>query len=123
MSEYLTSTKVARRLEDVQRLLIKGSWHHAGDGRVEDIHNPSTGEIITTAASATIEDADRAVAAARESFDNHAWTGLTPAHRARILWRVADLIEENAEEIAELEMLDAGKFYLGALNGEVPFAA
>ncbi|MFB3077102.1 MAG: aldehyde dehydrogenase, partial [Lysobacterales bacterium] len=89
----------------------------------ENIFNPSSGEIITTAASATREDADRAVAAARVSFDSHCWTGLTPAHRARVLWRAADLIVANAEEIAELEMLDAGKFYLGALNGEVPFAA
>lgn len=123
MTEYVISSKVARRLGGIQRLLINGEWHTAGNGRVESIHNPSTGEVITTAASATIEDAEMAVAAARSSFDNHTWTGLTPAHRARVLWRIADLIEENAEEIAELEMLDAGKFYLGALNGEVPFAA
>ena len=123
MTEHVISSKVAQRLGGVQRLLINGKWHTAGNGRVESIHNPSTGDVITTAASATIEDAEMAVAAARASFDNHAWTGLTPAHRARVLWRIADLIEENAEEIAELEMLDAGKFYLGALNGEVPFAA
>jgi phenylacetaldehyde dehydrogenase len=123
MTEHVISSKVAHRLEGLQRLLINGEWHSAGDGRVENIHNPSSGKVITTAASATIDDAEKAVAAARASFDNHAWTGLTPARRARVLWRIADLIEENAEEIAELEMLDAGKFYLGALHGEVPFAA
>ena len=123
MAEYAITARVARRLGEVQRLLINGQWHAASDGRTENIFNPSSGEIITTAASATREDADRAVAAARASFDGHCWTGLTPAHRARVLWRAADLIEANAEEIAELEMLDAGKFYLGALNGEVPFAA
>ena len=123
MTEHVISSKVAHRLEGLQRLLINGEWHSAGDGRVENIHNPSSGKVITTAASATIDDAEKAVAAARTSFDNHAWTGLTPARRARVLWRIADLIEENAEEIAELEMLDAGKFYLGALHGEVPFAA
>lgn len=123
MAEYEITPRVARRLENVQRLLINGQWQAASDGRTESIYNPSTGEIITTAASAAIGDADKAVAAARASFDNHCWTSLTPAHRARVLWQVADLIEANAEEIAELEMLDAGKFYLGALNGEVPFAA
>ena len=123
MAEYAITPSVARRLGQVQRLLINGQWHAAGGGRTENIFNPSSGEIITTAASATREDANRAVAAARASFDRHYWTGLTPAHRARVLWRTADLIEENAGEIAELEMLDAGKFYLGALNGEVPFAA
>ncbi len=123
MAEYAITTSVARRLGQVQRLLINGQWHAADDGRTENIFNPSSGEIITTAASATKDDANRAVTAARASFDRHCWTGLTPAHRARVLWRTADLIEENAGQIAELEMLDAGKFYLGALNGEVPFAA
>ncbi len=123
MTEYAMTPLIARRLEQVQRLLINGQWQTASDGCTESIHNPSTGEIITTAASSTTADANNAVAAARTSFDNHSWTGLTPAHRARVLWRVADLIEANAEEISELEMLDAGKFYLGALNGEVPFAA
>ncbi len=123
MAEYAITPSVARRLGQVQRLLINGQWHAAGDGRTENIFNPSSGEIITTAASATKDDANRAVTAARASFDRHCWTSLTPAHRARVLWRTADLIEENAREIAELEMLDAGKFYLGALNGEVPFAA
>ncbi len=123
MTEHVITPLVERRLEETQRLLINGHWQTASDGCTQSINNPSSGEIITTAAAATIEDASKAVAAARTSFDNHSWTGLTPAHRARVLWRVADLIEANAAEIAELEMLDAGKFYLGALNGEVPFAA
>ncbi len=123
MAEHAISPLVASRLEKVQQLLINGQWQTSSDGHTENIFNPSNGEIITIAASASKEDANRAVTAARTSFDDHSWTSLTPAHRARVLWRVADLIEENAEEFAELEMLDAGKFYLGALNGEVPFAA
>ncbi len=123
MVEHTITPGVTARLGEVQKLLINGKWFLASDGRTENVHDPSTGEIISTAVSATREDAGRAVAAARASFDNHSWTGLTPAHRARVLWRIADLMEANAEEIAELEMLDAGKFYLGALNGEVPFAA
>lgn len=123
MADYVMTPGVSRRLAEVQKLLIDGAWFTASDGQTAEVHDPSTGEVITTAASATREDADRAVAAARASFDRRSWAGLTPAHRARVLWRVADLIEANAAEIAELEMLDAGKFFLGALHGEVPFAA
>jgi phenylacetaldehyde dehydrogenase len=63
------------------------------------------------------------VAAARTAFDNGVWTGLTPAARGKILWRAADLLELYADEVAELEMLDAGKFFAGARHGEIPFAA
>ena len=61
--------------------------------------------------------------AARSSFDAGDWTNLTPAARGKILWRVADLLETHGDEIAELEMLDAGKPYAGTRNSEVPFAA
>jgi phenylacetaldehyde dehydrogenase len=123
MSEHQFKDRVQQRLMNVQRLLIDGQWLEASDGRTEDVYNPSTGEVISQAASASLADAAAAVAAARRSFDDRRWTGLTPARRAGILWRVADLIEENAEEITELEMLDAGKFHDAALHGEVPMAA
>ncbi len=123
MVEHTIKSEVKNRLNNVQRLLIDGQWREASDGRKEEVFNPSTGEVISQAASATIEDAATAVAAARRSFDDRRWTGLTPARRARVLWRVADLIDENAQELAELEMLDAGKFYDSALGGEIPMAA
>ena len=123
MVEHTIKSEVRNRLNNVQRLLIDGQWCEASDGRREEVFNPSTGEVISQAASATIEDAATAVAAARRSFDDRRWTGLTPAKRARVLWRVADLIDDNAEELAELEMLDAGKFYDAALGGEIPMAA
>ncbi|MGI9287365.1 MAG: aldehyde dehydrogenase family protein, partial [Pseudomonadales bacterium] len=88
-----------------------------------EVYNPSTGAVITTAASASSEDTEAAIAAARRSFDNGDWTGLTPSQRAKILWRVGDLLEQYGDEVAELEMLDAGKTFAGARNGEIPFAA
>ncbi len=120
---YLPSTKVAKRLRTEQRLLINGQWLRASDGGLLDIYNPSTGAVMSQTAKATVEDVEQSVAAARASFEQSVWTGLTPAQRGKILWRVADLIEQHAEEIAELEMLDAGKFYADARHGEVPFAA
>ncbi len=120
---YKVSKKVAQRLAQPQQLLIDGSWCDAEHGELSDIYNPSSGEVIGKAASASRNDTERAILAARRSFDDGVWTALTPAQRGKILWRVADLLEQYADEIAELEMLDAGKFYAGAHNGEVPFAA
>ncbi|MFT4826017.1 MAG: phenylacetaldehyde dehydrogenase [Cryomorphaceae bacterium] len=122
-ADYAYSPAVANRLADSQPLLINGVWQPAADGAVSDVYNPSSGQVISTAASATREDTERAIAAARSSFDNGLWTGLTPAERGKILWRAADLLEQYADEVAELEMLDAGKSFAGARNGEIPFAA
>lgn len=122
-NDYLMSETVSKRLASVQPLFIGGCWQVAECGATTDVFNPSNGKVIAQATSASNTDVERAVTAARRSFDDGVWTGMTPAQRGKILWRVADLLEENAEEIAELEMLDAGKFYTGAKEGEVPFAA
>jgi phenylacetaldehyde dehydrogenase len=122
-SSYKMSSAVAERLAVPQPLFIGGQWTAAADGAVSDVYNPSSGKVITTAAMATRSDTERAVAAARTSFDDGVWTGLTPAQRGKILWRAADLLEQYADEVAELEMLDAGKAFAGARNGEIPFAA
>jgi len=120
---YTMSAGVSRRLARAQQLLIGDSWCVSQDGGVSDVYNPSSGDVITTAAAASVGDCERAVAAARTAFDNGVWTGMTPAQRGKILWRVADLLDEYADEVAELEMLDAGKSFAGARHGEVPFAA
>lgn len=120
---YEISSAAGKRLEKTQPLLIDGEWVLAADASTSEVFNPSSGEVISLAATASPEDTERAVAAARRSFDGGAWTGMTPAQRGRILWRAADLLEEYADEVAELEMLDAGKSFAGARNGEIPFAA
>ena len=123
MTTYTPSEWVRARLDAVQPLLIGGQWSESGDGAVSDIFDPSSGEVIGRAAVATPADCEAAVAAARAAFDGGAWTGLTPAERGKILWRAADLLEQYGDEVAELEMLDAGKTLVGARQGEVPFAA
>ena len=100
---YAPSPVVAARLVRTQGLLINGDWCVAADGAESDVYDPSSGVVISAAARATTEDTERAVAAARKSFDEGVWTGLTPAARGRILWRAADLLEEYADEIAELK--------------------
>jgi acyl-CoA reductase-like NAD-dependent aldehyde dehydrogenase len=92
-----------------QQLLIDGKSVDAADGRTFQTLDPATGEAITTVAQGGAEDVDRAVKAAREAFENGPWRKMSAAQRARLLIALAELIEANADELAELESLDNGK--------------
>ncbi|MBT1089942.1 aldehyde dehydrogenase [Streptomyces sp. Tu102] len=91
------------------RLFIGGRWREAADGARTEVVDPSRGTVLTTAADAGAADVDAAVRAARDAFDDGAWSGLSGRERGRILRRVAELIRENADRIAELESRDVGK--------------
>ncbi|GGW95473.1 aldehyde dehydrogenase family protein [Streptomyces chartreusis] len=91
------------------RLFIGGRWRDAADGARTDVVDPSRGTVLTTAADAGAADVDAAVRAARDAFDDGAWSGLSGRERGRILHRVAELIRENADRMAELESRDVGK--------------
>ena len=102
----LTATKT--RLSP-GRLLIDGQWVETA--KQFDTSNPATGEVLTQIASASAEDVDRAVAAARKAFDDRSgpWRKMSASERGRLIWRLADLLEKNIDEFAELETLDNGK--------------
>ncbi len=104
------------------RLLIGGEWVEAADGATFETLDPSTGRPLTRVAAGGAEDVDRAVRAARAALDGP-WSRITPAERARMLWRVADLIERDADAIAQLEVLDMGKPLALARDDDVPMAA
>ncbi len=91
------------------RLFIGGQWREAADGARTEVVDPSRGRVVTTVAEAGPADVDAAVRAAREAFDSGHWSALSGRERGRILHRVAELIRENADELAELESLDVGK--------------
>ncbi|MFI6932179.1 aldehyde dehydrogenase family protein [Streptomyces sp. NPDC050287] len=91
------------------RLFIAGQWREAADGARTEVVDPSRGAVVTTVAEAGAADVDAAVRAAREAFDGGAWSGLSGRERGRILHRIAELIRENADELAQLESLDVGK--------------
>ncbi|MFE3031892.1 aldehyde dehydrogenase family protein [Streptomyces canus] len=91
------------------RLFVGGQWREAADGARTEVVDPSRGAVVTTVAEAGAADVDAAVRAAREAFDDGAWSGLSGRERGRILHRVAELIRENADELAQLESLDVGK--------------
>ena len=92
-----------------QLLLIDGERVPAASGATFETVDPGTGRAITDVAHAGPEDVDRAVAAARRALQDSAWPTLPAAGRARLLNRLADLIEDHTDELAELESLDAGK--------------
>ncbi|WP_133915571.1 aldehyde dehydrogenase family protein [Streptomyces sp. NBC_00582] len=94
---------------DPGRLFIGGQWREAADGARTEVVDPSRGVVLTTVAEAGAADVDAAVRAAREAFDSGGWSGLSGRERGRILLRVAQLIREEADEIARLESLDVGK--------------
>ncbi|KWW17993.1 betaine-aldehyde dehydrogenase [Peribacillus simplex] len=91
------------------KMFINGQWVNSSSGEKRDVLNPATGEVIATAAEGTKEDVDKAVEAAKYAFYEGGWWGTPAVERARILFKIADKIEEKAEELAALETLDNGK--------------
>jgi acyl-CoA reductase-like NAD-dependent aldehyde dehydrogenase len=91
------------------RLLIDGQW--VDGSKTFDTINPATGEVLTQIAEASPADVDRAVEAARRAFEDRSgpWRKLSASERGRLIWELADLVEKNIDELAELETLDNGK--------------
>jgi acyl-CoA reductase-like NAD-dependent aldehyde dehydrogenase len=116
--------EVARFLrEQPKKLFIGGKWVESASGKTFDTIDPSTGEVLARVAEGGAEDIDRAVAAARKAHESGVWRDLPPTERAKALWRAGDLIEERANEFAQLESLDNGMPINDALVFKVPLAA
>ena len=105
------------------KMLIGGQWVEAASGKTFDTFNPANGQVLARVAEGDAEDINRAVAAARKAFESGPWPKLTPSQRGRLLWKVAELIEKNAEELALLETLDNGKPIKYSRGGDVPLTA
>ena len=103
------------------KLLIGGEWLDAADGRTFETIDPSTGEPICAVAHAGPEDVDRAVRAASAALEGK-WAKLPAAGRAQLMHRLADLVEENADELARLESIDNGKPVKMAERVDIPQA-
>ena len=94
----------------------------AASGKTFPTYNPATGEVLARVAEGDREDIDRAVKAARAAFETGPWSKMTPSERGRLIWKLGDLLEQNLEEFAELEMLDNGKPLKVARVADVPLA-
>src|SRR5437879_800159 len=106
-----------------KKLFIGGRWVESAGGKTFATHDPATGDVLAAVAEANAEDVDRAVAAARKSFDRVTWRERPPAERAKVLWKIGDMIEERATELAQLETLDNGMPINDALLFHAPLAA
>ncbi len=104
------------------KLIINGEAVDSVSGRTFTTHNPATEEAICVVAEAGVEDVDRAVAAARAAFEGP-WGRMKPADRQKVLWKLGDLILQNADEIARLETLDNGKPIFESRQIDVPMVA
>ncbi|MDX3899142.1 MAG: aldehyde dehydrogenase family protein [Sphingobium sp.] len=115
--------KVDTWLASTRPMLIDGDWVEAAGGAVKETINPATGQRLGLVSSAGVEDLNRAVAVAQRAFEGSEWRSLTPSARGKLLWKLADLIEHNVEELARLESLDNGKPIMHATYYDVPAAA
>jgi aldehyde dehydrogenase (NAD+) len=105
------------------RLLINNEWH---DGTKHfDTVNPATGEVLTQIVEASAEDVDRAVQAARSAFDDRSgpWRKVSASERGRLIWKLADVVDKNIDELAELETLDNGKPIFESRYVDIPMVA
>jgi betaine-aldehyde dehydrogenase len=105
------------------KLWIDGKWEDTRGGSMMPIEDPTTGKEIAKVVDASREDIDRAVQAAKSAFYDGRWSKLAPGDRSKIIWKLADLIESNAEALAKLESENTGKPYeYVSLGGDIPFA-
>ncbi|MQA07891.1 MAG: aldehyde dehydrogenase family protein [Pseudonocardiaceae bacterium] len=89
--------------------LVGDTWSPGKSGAIFDSCDPATGEVLAVVPDGGYDDIDAAVSAASEALADRRWTGVSPAERAHLLWRVAELIDAQAAEIAELESRDQGQ--------------
>ncbi|MGY0692208.1 aldehyde dehydrogenase family protein [Virgibacillus sp. FSP13] len=117
--ETTLKPKVKHFLEGKKELYINGEFVPAISGKKFDVYNPATEEVLAQVSEAQEEDVDKAVKAARKAFEDGEWPKLSTAERSHLIYKLADLIEQNREELAQLEALDNGKQYSVALEDDI----
>jgi 4-(gamma-glutamylamino)butanal dehydrogenase len=110
----------AARLKFRTLAFIDGQFVPAQTGRTFITENPATGQPLTRIAECDAADVDRAVQAARRTFENGAWSRMKPAERRRVLLKFGELLEANAGELALLDCLEAGKPIADCVNIDLP---
>ena len=115
-----TEPRRATRKTFQTRMLIDGQWRESASGKTFATINPATEEVIAQVAEGDAADIDLAVKAARKAFDSGPWRTMDARDRGRLLHKLADLIEANIKELAELETLDNGKPIRESRNADLP---
>jgi phenylacetaldehyde dehydrogenase len=116
------ASSVERFLKGPKRMLVDGAWTDSASGKTFATYNPANGVVLADVVEGDQADINRAVVAARKALTAGRWATLTPSDRGRLLWRLAELLEEHAEEFAQLESLDNGKPFSVARVADVPLS-
>jgi len=114
--------KVAEFLKGKKQLFINNKWVDSAEGKTFTTKNPATGEDLATVSEAGRADVDAAVKAAREAFDHGPWGKMSAADRSHLIYKLADLMEKNKQELAQLDTLDNGKPIAETTTADVPLA-
>src|SRR5512134_1036760 len=105
------------------KLWINGKWVGSKGGGTMAVENPATGQKIAEVIDASPEDVNRAAEAAKRAFYDGRWSRLVPSERSKAIWKLADLLEKHAEEIARVESENTGKPYnLVSLGTDLMFS-
>jgi gamma-glutamyl-gamma-aminobutyraldehyde dehydrogenase len=116
-------TRLAGDITPRTEIFIDGKYRAALSGATFDSINPATGELIAHVSSAEEHDVDAAVSSGRAAFESGVWSRTSRSHRKRVMQRLAELITENAQELALLDSMDMGKLVAEAHAVDVPSAA
>src|SRR6202453_1036712 len=122
VSPIQIDSRVSDFLAKPRKMLIGGKWVTAVSGKTFPTYNPATGEVLAQVSEGDKQDIDLAVKAARKAFDSGPWSRMTASERGKLVWKLADLLEEHIEEFATLETLDNGKPLTVARGADVPLA-
>ncbi|MGU3368890.1 aldehyde dehydrogenase DhaS [Bacillus mycoides] len=114
--------KVEKFLQGTKKLYVNGAFIESASGKTFKTPNPATGETLAIVAEAGREDIHKAVVAARMAFDEGPWSRMSTAERSRLMYKLADLMEEHKEELAQLETLDNGKPIRETMAADIPLA-
>lgn len=109
------------KLQAQYGLYINGQWRNASDGATYNAESPADGSHLAVCAQGSREDVEAASAAAWEAFKT--WKKTTPAQRAALLNKIADIIDANKEHLAMVESMDNGKPIRETMNVDIPMAA
>jgi aldehyde dehydrogenase (NAD+) len=103
------------------KMLIDGKWVDSASGKTFDTLNPATGQVIAKVAEGDKADVDKAVKAARKAFEGP-WRKMNARERGRLIYKLAELVDQNKEELAQLETLDNGKPLNDSRAADLPLA-
>lgn len=114
--------KVVDFLKSPVKLFIDGEWRESLEGKTFISENPATGKTLATVHEASEKDVDAAVQAASQAFKSGEWTEMSEASRAKLMWKLADLMERDLDILAQLDTLDNGKSIHDMKGNDLPNA-